>query len=253
MNERKETDFYYTIESTAVAEFKDRGSKFLAYSFPVKNTDDFKKYLQELKKEQDEFNAAAKIIDPNKKPIDVYHDLQKQGESLDHWYSYYGYFKNGGNSLSIGPLAKKNNDSLAVYRAGASWDDYEMDTTTQWGITSTFSLLARFKNPENYVSCAYSYYGQTAQIYSVVNGVSTNIATSPTLPTKYDEAWKDVKAGIRVQGSEVYCLEDGVVVLKANLPDIPRVGTVGIDAWDQNTEASPHTITSLTVRSLGGE
>lgn len=51
MNERKETDFYYTIESTAVAEFKDRGSKFLAYSFPVKNTDDFKKYLQELKKE----------------------------------------------------------------------------------------------------------------------------------------------------------------------------------------------------------
>jgi uncharacterized YigZ family protein len=51
MNERKETDFYYTIESAAVAEFKDRGSKFLAYSFPVKNTDDFKKYLQELKKE----------------------------------------------------------------------------------------------------------------------------------------------------------------------------------------------------------
>jgi hypothetical protein len=33
--------------------------------------------MQELKKEQDEFNAAAKIIDPNKKPIDVYHDLQK--------------------------------------------------------------------------------------------------------------------------------------------------------------------------------
>lgn len=51
MNERKETDFYYTVEGTAVAEFKDRGSKFLAYSFPVKNTDDFKKHLQELKKE----------------------------------------------------------------------------------------------------------------------------------------------------------------------------------------------------------
>ncbi len=51
MNERKETDFYFTIESTAVAEFKDRGSKFLAYSFPVKNTDDFKKHLQDLKKD----------------------------------------------------------------------------------------------------------------------------------------------------------------------------------------------------------
>jgi uncharacterized YigZ family protein len=47
----KEKDYYFTIETTAVAEFKDRGSKFLAYSFPVKNTNDFKKYLQYLKKE----------------------------------------------------------------------------------------------------------------------------------------------------------------------------------------------------------
>ncbi|HSV11700.1 MAG TPA: YigZ family protein, partial [Hanamia sp.] len=30
---------------------KDRGSRFLAYSFPVKNTNDFKKKLQDLKKE----------------------------------------------------------------------------------------------------------------------------------------------------------------------------------------------------------
>jgi uncharacterized protein (DUF885 family) len=32
--------------------------------------------LKELKKEQDVFNAAAKIISPNKKPIDVYNDLE---------------------------------------------------------------------------------------------------------------------------------------------------------------------------------
>ncbi|HSN09075.1 MAG TPA: YigZ family protein, partial [Hanamia sp.] len=47
----KENDYYFTIETTAVAEFKDRGSKFLAYSFPVKNINDFKKHLQNLKKE----------------------------------------------------------------------------------------------------------------------------------------------------------------------------------------------------------
>jgi uncharacterized protein (DUF885 family) len=34
--------------------------------------------LSELKKEQITFNAAAKTINPNKKPIDVYHDLQKE-------------------------------------------------------------------------------------------------------------------------------------------------------------------------------
>lgn len=34
--------------------------------------------LKELQKEQASFNAAAKIINPNKKPIDVYNDMQKE-------------------------------------------------------------------------------------------------------------------------------------------------------------------------------
>ena len=44
-------DYYFTIETNAVAEFKDRGSKFLAYSFPLKDVNDFKTHLQLLKKE----------------------------------------------------------------------------------------------------------------------------------------------------------------------------------------------------------
>ncbi len=43
--------FYNTIEQPAIAEFKDRGSKFLAYSFPVLSIDDCKKQLALLKKE----------------------------------------------------------------------------------------------------------------------------------------------------------------------------------------------------------
>ncbi|MBK9327779.1 MAG: DUF885 domain-containing protein [Sphingobacteriales bacterium] len=34
--------------------------------------------MAELKKEQESFNAAAHIIDPNKKPVDVYNDMQKE-------------------------------------------------------------------------------------------------------------------------------------------------------------------------------
>jgi uncharacterized YigZ family protein len=44
--------FYYsTIEKPSMAEFKDRGSKFIAYAFPIQSADDFKKHLQQLKKE----------------------------------------------------------------------------------------------------------------------------------------------------------------------------------------------------------
>jgi len=44
-------DFYYTIEQPAVAEFKERGSRFLAYCYPVTTTDGCKTYLAALKKE----------------------------------------------------------------------------------------------------------------------------------------------------------------------------------------------------------
>ena len=43
--------FYSTIEIPAIAEFKDRGSKFLAYSYPVESVDACKKIIAGLKKE----------------------------------------------------------------------------------------------------------------------------------------------------------------------------------------------------------
>jgi len=44
-------DFYQTIEKESVAEFKDRGSRFLAYAFPVSSADDFKKRLKQFKED----------------------------------------------------------------------------------------------------------------------------------------------------------------------------------------------------------
>lgn len=44
-------DFFYTIDREATAEFKDRGSKFTAYAFPIEKVEDFKLRLQALKKE----------------------------------------------------------------------------------------------------------------------------------------------------------------------------------------------------------
>ena len=44
-------EFFSTIDQVAQAEFKDRGSKFIAYAYPVNSADDFKKQLQLLKKE----------------------------------------------------------------------------------------------------------------------------------------------------------------------------------------------------------
>ncbi len=46
-----DTSSYYTIEKPSVAEFKDRGSKFIAYAFPIADAGEFKEKLAALKKE----------------------------------------------------------------------------------------------------------------------------------------------------------------------------------------------------------
>ena len=44
-------DFYKTIEKPSVAEFKDKGSKFIAYAFPLADVNEFKEKLAAVKKE----------------------------------------------------------------------------------------------------------------------------------------------------------------------------------------------------------
>jgi len=46
-----EKDFYYTIDKSGSAEFKDRGSKFLGYAFPIQSVEEFKAAMEGLKKE----------------------------------------------------------------------------------------------------------------------------------------------------------------------------------------------------------
>jgi len=45
------TGVYMTIAQQSSAEFKDRGSKFIAFAFPIETPEDFKQQLQALKKE----------------------------------------------------------------------------------------------------------------------------------------------------------------------------------------------------------
>ncbi|MGB3005587.1 MAG: YigZ family protein [Chitinophagaceae bacterium] len=42
---------FFTIEKPSVAEYKDRGSKFIAYAFPIADVGAFKERLAEIKKE----------------------------------------------------------------------------------------------------------------------------------------------------------------------------------------------------------
>jgi uncharacterized YigZ family protein len=51
-----EMDVYCTIDKTVNAEFKDRGSRFLAYAIPVQSIEEFKRKLDGIKKEHPKAN-----------------------------------------------------------------------------------------------------------------------------------------------------------------------------------------------------
>jgi uncharacterized YigZ family protein len=50
------SDYYYTIEKPGTAEFKDRGSKFIAFAFPITDSADFKTKLRQTKDEHPKAN-----------------------------------------------------------------------------------------------------------------------------------------------------------------------------------------------------
>ncbi|MCF3108448.1 IMPACT family protein [Niabella sp. CC-SYL272] len=49
-------NYYQTIETSGQAEFKDRGSRFIAIAYPLKNTEEFKSILAAVKKEHPKAN-----------------------------------------------------------------------------------------------------------------------------------------------------------------------------------------------------
>jgi uncharacterized YigZ family protein len=46
-----DSDFYNSIEKPSIAEFKDKGNKFIAYVFPITDVNQFKENLAAIKKE----------------------------------------------------------------------------------------------------------------------------------------------------------------------------------------------------------
>jgi hypothetical protein len=187
-------------------------------------------------------------------PANLPYSFTPNPDQLSRWYSYFGYFGPGKNGeIIMGPLSASSTGSMTVFRGGRNWTDYAVDSVVNWGETRSLSLLGRFQDDGNFVACAYSHYGESAQIYQVKKGESTLISQSPALAIKDIEAWKGVQMGIKVRGNVVSCSINQQDVLKATLSDMPTSGTVGFETWDPDPTTSPHTLVSFMVTPLGAD
>ena len=182
--------------------------------------------------------------------IELPYFLSFTSDDLKSWRELFGQFEKFENGIHIGPSPKKTNGSMTVFGGGKDWTDYRAEATVYWGMTSTFSLLARFKDDSNFVSCAYSDYGAVVQIYIVKDSVSTLVGQTPGLAISNYEPWKDVKHALEVRGNRVSCFMNGEKVLSATLPSTISSGTVGFETWSFHSDDYPHKVLSFEVKPI---
>lgn len=183
-------------------------------------------------------------------PIALPYSLQRTPQAEGEWRTVFGNFKVTAAGVRIGTLPEKTTGSMSYIRGGQSWTNYHIDTTMYWGQTSAFSILVRYQDDANFVSCAFSHYNDLVQIYNVQRGVSTLLGTSPGLSITAYEPWKDAKASASVQDNTVTCYVNGEKALSANIPNMPASGSAGIETWTRNTYDSPHTLQQYNVTAL---
>lgn len=148
--------------------------------------------------------------------------------------------------LQIGG-GKENTASLVLLDGGYDLEDYTFTTHFDWNRGTSYALVARFHNYENFVTCSYVDYGARVSIISQVNGERITHNSSPSLKTKSIESWKDLSFGIRVFNGVVECLKEGEVVLRNTLSDTPDKGTVGIAIWAKNPGEALVSINKIEV------
>jgi hypothetical protein len=188
-------------------------------------------------------------------PVGLPYTFSPTSDALAKWYSYFGYFGPGGNGeIALGPSeAAKTTGSMTVFRGGRNWSDYHVNVTIDWGEVSVFSLLARFVNDGDFVSCAFSRYGEGVQLYQMIKGSSNLLLQTPPLAVKDYQPWVGVQMGMEVSGNRVSCFVDGEEVLHKDLSSMPAQGTTGFETWDPNPAAAPHTLRSFTVKPVSSE
>lgn len=190
------------------------------------------------------------IEEPPAPPIDMPYSLAITEENASLWRKNFGRFDVANSGVHIGPIAHKTTGSMSYLAGGKHWKNYRVDAIVYWGPVETFSILVRYKDDGNFISCAFGDYGYNVSIFQVKNGESTRISGSPGLAIRTDEPWKDARHGAMVDGNTISCLQDGDVVLRALIPDMPDHGTVGLESWTRNSQYPPHTLKSLTVTPL---
>ncbi len=142
-------------------------------------------------------------------------------------------------------MAAKETSGASVFLDGTRlWKDYTFRTTFDWSSGTNVSLMARYKNGKNYLSCTFG--EGNVSISNTVNGETVRIQTvknaSPIA------AGGETSLGMNVRGNTATCYSGATPVVMATVPDTD--GGIGIRIWDPNRDVAKAQFKSVEVTPL---
>jgi hypothetical protein len=208
--------------------------------------------------------TSTKWANPRKEPPPSISLLTATGEnapyqvdlrSLARWEILYGALSAKDGKLYITPGASST-ASFVVFAGGESWSDYEFNAVIDWHRGSNVTLVARYRDKNNYLACAFAEQGAAyAEIQHVKDGVVYRPAGhAGPMPVPYFLPWQNVSIGIRVAGNKVECLRDGKWVLRhTSSENLPRKGSIGVKIWGEMENYALVAVKEITVQAIPTE
>jgi peptidoglycan/xylan/chitin deacetylase (PgdA/CDA1 family) len=166
----------------------------------------------------------------------------------DNFTEFNGWFSNDGTSeMFDGYLTLKSTPSTtgaSIFLDGTYlWKNYYYQSDIDWQKGKSLSLIARFKDRSNYVSCNFS--DKYVQIVETEDGKSKilNEAETELLAGR-----NNLAIGIKVKNRSVDCLNGkNTLVYSNNLSDSLTNGGIAMKVWDPIENNSQAFIKTVTV------
>lgn len=213
-------------------------------NYPVDYSDDDKFFMIKrisIRPDWNEKNLLEILRTSSSKSL-PYNDNFKE---YNGWIREYGNLEMENNNLKIS--SSETTTGASVFLDGSYfWGDYVFNTTIDWIKGSHISLAARFKDENDYVTCAFS--DDNIRIEQKIAGKTRNIVDKKNT---YDIPKENLRLGVSVVGDTVRCYVNGNEMAYAYyLSPILGNGGIGIKTWDKELGNSEIKVKNVSVSEI---
>jgi len=161
------------------------------------------------------------------------------------WFSNDGVSEMGNGSLTLKSAPESTGSSLFL-DGTYLWKNYSLKTKMDWLKGKSLSIIVRFRDYSNYVSCNFS--NRYVQIVETNDGRSVvlNEAETENLPGR-----NDLELGVKVKNNSLECLSgNSSLVYSENLSPSLDHGGIAFKSWDPVINNAEINIKEVTVDKI---